>query len=154
MPKEKRIVATGHAIVSEGIAVPSRTLAPGEYIVVDEDNDTHKSIIREIESGREANLELQEVNVKDDDTTAAAPDPIHTDDVLQAPARALEQEVREAQVAQGDDAKQPKEAKEGAKEVEESVEAEQQRQADEADEADGGTQSKGSGSRRSSSKKS
>jgi type IV secretory pathway VirB10-like protein len=155
MPKEKRIVATGHAIVSEGIAVPSRTLAPGEYIVVDEDNETHQSIIQEIESGREANLEIQDVDVKDDDTTASAPDPIHTDDVLQAPARALEQEVREAQVAQGDDAGQPEEAKEGAEEVQESVEAEQQRQAEEpgTDAGDPKESSSESGSSGSSSRR-
>src|SRR4051794_13662143 len=117
MAKEKRIVATGHAIVSEGIGAPSRTLAPGEHIVFDENNETHKAIVREIEAGRENSLELQEVNVSDEDTTAERPDTIDTDDILQAPARALEQEVREAQVAQGDDAKQPKEAREGAKEV-------------------------------------
>lgn len=145
--KEKRIVATGHAIVSEGIAVPSRTMAPGDHIVFDEDNDTHKQIEREIASGRETGLEIQEVDVEEgqQDTTSALEGP-HPDDALQAPARALEQEVREAQVAQGDDAKAPKEAKEGAKEVEESVQAEQDRQAAE-------TGDEGTGPRRGSSRR-
>jgi ribosomal 50S subunit-recycling heat shock protein len=133
MAKEKRIVATGHAIVSQGIGAPSRTLAPGDHIVIEEDNDTHKSIIQEIESGRETNLEVQEVDVSDENNTAAAPDPIDTDDVLQAPARALEQEVREAPFQNLKDAGQPKEAKEGAKEIQESVEAEQDRQVDEGE---------------------
>lgn len=132
MAKEKRIVATGHAIVSEGIGYPSRTLAPGEHIVFNEDNKTHESIEQEIAAGRETNLKIEEVDVSDEEATAGAPDPIHTDDVLQAAARALEQKVREAPFEGEKDAGQPKEAQEGAKEVQESVEAEQQRQAEES----------------------
>jgi hypothetical protein len=154
MAKEKRIVATGHAIVSEGIGAPSRTMAPGASFVIDEDNDTHKAIIQEIESGREANLEIQEVDVSDEDNTAAQPDTIHTDDVLQAPARALEQEVREAQVAQGEDADQPDEAQEGAEEVQESVEAEQERQAEEPGTDAGEPEGSSGTSRRRGSRKS
>lgn len=147
MAKEKRIVATSHAIVSEGIGYPSRTLAPGEHIVFNEGNDTHKSIEQEIAMGRDTGLKIEEVDVEEgqDDTVPALEGP-NVDDVLQAPARALEQEVREAPFEGEKDAKAPKEAKEGAKEVQESVEAEQERQAAEAPGADEET-SRGSGRR-------
>lgn len=143
MAKEKRIVATGYAIVSGGIGSPSSNLKPGDSFVFDEDNETHAAVLRDIESGKVTNLELQEVDVKEgeQDATSALEGP-HPDDAIQAPARALEQEVREAQISQGKDAKAPKEAREGAKEVQESVEAEQERQAAEtADEGSSGSSS-------------
>jgi hypothetical protein len=152
--KQKRIVATRHAIVSEGIAIPSRNLAPGEHIVFDEDNEAHQTIEREIAEGRDSGLEIQEVDVSDEDNTAAAPDPINTDDVLQAPARAIEQEVREAPFQDAKDVGQPKEAKEGAKEVQESVEAEQDRQVEEGEPGASERSSRGSSSRRGSRKSS
>jgi Ni/Co efflux regulator RcnB len=68
--------------------------------------------------------------------------------------RALEQEVREAQVAQGEDADQPEEAQEGAEEVQESVEAEQERQAEEPDTDAGEPEGSSGTSRRRGSRKS
>jgi hypothetical protein len=152
MAKEKRIVAERHVIVSEGIGYPSRTMAPGEHMVFSEDNGTHKSIEQEIAAGRDTGLKIEEVDVSDEDNTAAQPDPIDTDDVLQAPARAIEQEVREAPFADTKDAKQPKEAKEGAEEVQESVEAEQERQVAEGEPGASEETSRGSSGRRGSKK--
>lgn len=150
MAKEKRIVATGYAILGTGIGGPSQQMAPGDYVLFDEENESHKVTAHEIETGRVTALEIQEVDVKDGDTTSDEPDVGQIDDVIQAPARALEQEVREAAFEGEKDAKQPKEAKEGAKEVEESVEAEQERQAAEVgdDEGTSGASRRGRSSRR------
>lgn len=151
MAKEKRIVATGYAILGTGIGGPSQQMAPGDYVVFDEDNESHKVTEHEIKTGRVTALEIQEVDVTEGDNTSSEPDVGQIDDVIQAPARALEQEVREAPFEGEKDAKAPREAKEGAKEVRESVEAEQERQAAEAPGADEGASGSGRrGSRKSS----
>lgn len=66
MATEKRIVATGHAIVGGAAGSPSTVLAPGKYVVFQEGDKTHKAIEREIANGTATSLEIQEVDLDDE----------------------------------------------------------------------------------------
>lgn len=61
--KVKFLQATGHVVVGRS-GGPSDSLAPGERVRLDEENDAHKGILQEIEEGRNSVLELVEVDLE------------------------------------------------------------------------------------------
>ena len=63
MATETRIVTSEHAILSY-TGAPSATLAPGEHVVFDPDNDAHKAIKAEIDAGRASHLSIVEVDTE------------------------------------------------------------------------------------------
>lgn len=100
MATEKRIVATGYAIVGN-LGGPSDSLAPGEYVVFDDESESHKQIEREIESGKVTALEIQEVDVRKEQADKQAAE-VELDMQRHAEARAQQEEVREAQIQAGE----------------------------------------------------
>lgn len=98
--KQKRIVATGYAIVSN-MGGPSDSLGPGDHVVFDEDNASHKAIEAEIKEGKTTVLEIQQVDV-DQERASQVESDLHFDEVRQSEAIARSEEVREAQIKAGE----------------------------------------------------
>jgi hypothetical protein len=107
MPTEKRIVATGFALIGT-FGEPSKPLAPGEYVVFQKDNVAHKAIEKEIDDGREAGLVIKEVDTDAEQASvqASAQEQV---DAAEAQARALEEETRRAQAQAGEGLFNPEE---------------------------------------------
>jgi len=59
---ETRIYTTEHAILGR-TGAPSDTLAPGGHTLYDEDNDAHKAIKADIDSGRAPHLRIEKVDL-------------------------------------------------------------------------------------------
>jgi phosphoribosylformylglycinamidine (FGAM) synthase PurS component len=100
MPTEKRIVATGFAIVSN-MGGPSDSLGPGDFVVFDEENVSHKAIEKEIASGKVASLVIEEVDT-DEEQQAKEDLTVFQEELEHAQARAEAEEVRQAQIQAGE----------------------------------------------------
>jgi hypothetical protein len=107
MATEKRIVATGFAVVGT-TGQPSSTLAAGEYIVFQKGNAAHEAIAREIATGRKANVGIQEVDLGEEAAAEEARTLSETD-VAEEQARQLEDRVRKAQIKAGEGVFNPEE---------------------------------------------